>query len=127
MDSPVLDMLAKREGAENAEIFGQADARTAEVALQSRTWLSGWEDASNCLAKMATKREQEGFEIAVDLRRLTFDVRGGHKRAKPACGCPLDGGVSRRRLHRCVCFGHGHARLGMRMIATSKPDWEKQA
>ena len=26
---------------------------------------------------------------------LTFDVRGGHKRAQPACGRPLDGGVRR--------------------------------
>jgi hypothetical protein len=31
------------------------------------------------------------------MRRLTFDVRGGHKWAKPACGRPLDGGV---RPHR---------------------------
>ena len=27
------------------------------------------------------------------LRGLTFDMRGGRKRAKPACGRPLDGRV----------------------------------
>jgi hypothetical protein len=30
-------------------------------------------------------------------RGLTFDVRGSRKWAKPACGCPLDGGVRRLR------------------------------
>ena len=29
------------------------------------------------------------------LCHLTFDVRGGRKRAQPACGRPLDGGVRR--------------------------------
>ena len=35
--------------------------------------------------------------------RLTFDMRGGRKWAKPACGRPLDGGV-RRRLAGLAAF-----------------------
>jgi hypothetical protein len=38
-------------------------------------------------------QSSQAADSAVSARGLTFDVRGGRKWAKPACGRPLDGGV----------------------------------
>ena len=47
-----------------------------------------------CLHKEGSK---EG--VGENHQRLTFDVRGGRKWAKPACERPLDGGVRRQVRH----------------------------
>ena len=47
----------------------------------------------------------ERFDVLRHLvRRLTFDMRGGRKQAKLACGRPLDGRVSRREAHEARDF-----------------------
>jgi len=55
-------------------------------------------------------------------RGLTFDMRGGRKWAKPACGRPLDGRV---RPHcgggRYCCASHAAQRRAARAVAGARP------
>src|SRR5204862_5864069 len=45
-----------------------------------------------------TPRVKSQASTASDMCNLTFDVRGGRRWAKPACGRPLDGRVRRHFL-----------------------------
>src|SRR5437870_11971919 len=67
---------------------------------------------------------------------LTFDVRGGRKWAKPACGRPLDGGVrqfatGRRLRQREICthsaFGAARRQKQDRKIGWYMPAEEDRA
>ena len=47
------------------------------------------------------------------LRGLTFDMRGGRKWAKPACGRPLDGRVRRHVAPQVVVHARSNVDIGL--------------